>query len=148
MLRRNLEDGNEKTCMFIMLNPSTADETKDDPTIRRCIGYARRWGFGKLTVCNIFAYRSTDPRVLFELDDPIGLDNLAYLRQEVRQTVIGGGIIICAWGAHGEYWGQGDRVINLIKEIGVQPYCLKMTQGNQPSHPLYLKADLKLIKIP
>lgn len=147
MLRRNLAD-NERTCLFIMLNPSTADDVQDDPTIRRCIGYARRWGFGKLTVCNIFAYRSTDPDVLFEIDDPVGLDNLSYIRSEIRQAVFVGGIVVCAWGVHGEYWDQGNRIISMIKELGVQPYCLKMTKGNQPSHPLYLKADLKITKIP
>jgi len=87
------ESNNISHCVFIGLNPSTADETVDDPTIRRCMGFARSWGFGWLVMLNLFAFRSTDPRALKTAHDPVGQDNDAFLRTYTKNA----GIIIAAW---------------------------------------------------
>ena len=121
--------------MFIGLNPSTADETQDDPTVRRCIRYAQSWGYGALYMTNIFAFRATDPRVMKRFDDPIGPKNDTAL---IRLSA-DAGIVIAAWGTHGEHLGRVDAVRRFLHRMHV----LKLTKGGHPCHPLYLKADLK-----
>lgn len=123
--------------IFVMLNPSTADANKDDPTIRRCLGFARAWGCSGLTVYNIFALRSTDPKLLRKATDPVGPDN-----EQTIKDGCAGRIVICAWGTHGEFNGQGDRVLGWLREVGAKPYALRLTAKGQPCHPLYLPADL------
>lgn len=125
-----------------MLNPSTADEKKDDPTVRRCALYAIRWGFDKLYVGNIFAYRSTDPKALYELEDPVGPDNDTSLVEMASVSEI----VVLAWGVHGKLHKRGEAVVQLLKENGIEPYCLKITKQGHPSHPLYLKGNLKPTK--
>ncbi|WP_127144088.1 DUF1643 domain-containing protein [Pelagibacterium montanilacus] len=123
---------------FILLNPSTADESNDDPTIRRCIGYAKAWGFGGLVLGNIFALRSTDPANLYLVPDPIGPDNNVWLRRIVDQC----GTIVCGWGRHGESAHRGDEVIGLVRSMGRTPKFLRLTKSGQPGHPLYLPSNL------
>ena len=123
--------------LFIGLNPSTADEIQDDPTIRRCIRYARDWGYGGYIMGNIFAYRSTDPAKLRIVKDPIGKKNNYWLKKLYNEAEI----TIAAWGNHGNYLNRGEDVANLFKKL----YCLKKTKLGQPSHPLYLPAKLKPI---
>lgn len=123
--------------LFIGLNPSTADEIQDDPTIRRCIRYARDWGYGGYIMGNIFAYRSTDPAKLKIVKDPIGKKNNYWLKKLYSEAEI----TIAAWGNHGDYLNRGEDVANLFKTL----YCLKKTKSGQPSHPLYLPAKLKPI---
>lgn len=136
LLRRKWNDRQEVA--FIMLNPSTADETQDDPTIRRCIGYAKTWGYGGLIVGNIFGLRSTDPKALLSAADPVGPHNDYWLAN------IGFGTdTVCAWGAHGKLHGRGAKVLELLRLNGAQPMALKLTGDGQPAHPLYLKGDLK-----
>ncbi len=122
--------------LFIMLNPSTADETENDPTITRCIGYAQSWGFGELVVCNLFAYRSTDPKHIKYATDPVGADNNALIIEQVMVA----DLIVCAWGSRGSHLGRSEEVMKLIK--GYEPHYLKMTKSGEPSHPLYLKKVL------
>lgn len=119
----------------IGLNPSTADETVDDPTIRRCLGYAKSWGLGGLTMLNLFAYRATDPREMKAASDPVGPDNDAFLRLYTE------GVILAAWGAHGAYRGRGDEVRRILSNRPL--HCLGVTNAGQPKHPLYLRADLE-----
>lgn len=137
MLWRRWESG-KPYALFIGLNPSTADEVQDDPTIRRCIGYAKRWGYGAYVMANIFAYRATDPKVMMRKDDPIGPYNDAWITRMAE----GAGVIVCAWGAHGEYMRRGDEVKRLL--FGRDLMCLGKTKNGQPKHPLYLKADQPL----
>lgn len=122
-------------CVFVMLNPSTADAELDDPTIRRCMNYAHEWGFCRLVVVNIFAWRSTDPKVLKKLPDPIGPQNDGVIMREVSKAQQ----VICAWGAHGGLYHRGRKMLTLLEEHW--PRHLGLTKAGQPKHPLYLKAD-------
>ena len=132
---RRIWDSHRPVLNFIMLNPSTADETQDDPTVARCRRYAERWGFGTLIVTNIFAYRSTDPRGLMQVPDPIGSDNDQYLLQGAAQA----DRRIVAWGTHGQYHNREMSVLTLLTAYPVM--ALGITQGGSPRHPLYLRAD-------
>lgn len=125
---------------FILLNPSTADETQDDPTIRRCIGYAKAWGFGGLVLGNLFAFRATDPADMKAAADPIGPENYEALRKICEEAT---GNIVCGWGAHGTYLNAGRRAFDFLRHMGVVPQALALTADGQPRHPLYLRADLR-----
>jgi len=116
------------TCLFIMLNPSIADETKNDPTVTRCINYTRHWGFGWLEVCNIFAYRATDPRELYLEAFKRGPDNDKHIKAAVRRA----DRVVCAWGNHGALQGRGIEVRKMIMDAGKFPLAFKITQKGQP----------------
>lgn len=129
----------EPPLVVIGLNPSTATESQDDPTIRRCIGFAKRWGCGGLMMLNLFAYRSTDPGVLKKLADPVGRfnsDAISYFCTPPRQKVV-----LAAWGAHGRVWGRSRTVRHLLSEAGIVPVCLGVTASGEPTHPLYVPAN-------
>ncbi|RWO57153.1 DUF1643 domain-containing protein [Mesorhizobium sp.] len=128
--------GEPKACVFIMLNPSTAGGEEDDPTIRRCVGFARAWGYDRLEVLNLFAYRATDPKALLSLnhdDDPVGESNLSAFNRVLGLPV---GIVICAWGAHGGHLGQDETAIGWLGSH--RRFALGLTKGGHPKHPLYL----------
>jgi hypothetical protein len=128
--------------VFFMLNPSTADAAQDDPTIRRCVGFAKSWGCGALEVVNLFAYRATDPRALFSAVDPVGEQNHDYIRRAVDRMADAPKHIVCAWGAHGDLMGQDETVLGWIEAEGRRPEALKLTKAGHPSHPLYLAGTL------
>lgn len=119
--------------MFIGLNPSTADETEDDPTIRRCIGFAKRWGFGGLLMMNAYAFRATDPKVMKAASDPTGPGNDEALSYRATQV----GCVIAAWGAH----CTPERERQVCDVVGKRIECLGRTKHGRPKHPLYLRAD-------
>jgi hypothetical protein len=121
--------------MFIGLNPSKADAAIDDPTIRRCIGFASRWGYGGLLMANLFAWRSTDPRAMMAADDPIGPENNQAILDMHEQSAL----TVAAWGAHGAYRKRGD-VVRALCARGL--HYLRLTSGGQPGHPLYLPAAI------
>lgn len=123
---------------FIMLNPSTADETQDDPTIRRCMDYTKRWGYRRLVVVNLFAYRATDPRVLRKVPDPSGPEN----DHEIVEAAQAAELVVGAWGAHGGWRNTGRNVTALLRSRGVTVKALGLTKGGEPVHPLYQRADL------
>jgi hypothetical protein len=125
---------------FILLNPSTADETKDDPTIRRCIGFAKSLGFGGLTLGNLFALRSTDPRALKSDVDPIGPGNALAILDIAGEA---DGNIICGWGNHGAFMNRGAEVLKSLRSFGATPMSLSITRLGEPAHPLYLPAELR-----
>lgn len=131
-------DEKKPRAMFIGLNPSTADETKDDPTVRRCIGFAQRWGYGGLTMTNIFAYRSTDPHRMKEFHDPVGPGNNVSLISCAADA----GVVVAAWGVHGQHKDRERFVYNMLQGF-VQLKCLGQTKDGHPKHPLYLRADLE-----
>lgn len=129
---------------FILLNPSTADETKDDPTIRRCIGFAKAWGYGGLVLGNLFAFRSTDPAGLRLTSDPIGPGN----DEALRAIGAAADRVVCGWGSHGALTGRGAAVTDFLRSAGVPLFALAMTAGGQPGHPLYLPAAAKPFELP
>lgn len=122
------------TILWLMLNPSTADEVSNDPTVERCERRSMAMGAGGYRVCNIFALRSTDPKGLYEADDPVGPDNdytiLARAREADR--------VICGWGNHGQLHGRGRQVLETLSAHGIEPYCLRLTGAREPGHPLYI----------
>lgn len=126
-----------RTVGFVMLNPSTADATEDDPTVRRCIGFMRAWGFTSLEVGNLFALRSTNPAAILQHADPIGPENDRYL----VELAIRCDFIVCAWGNEGSFKGRDLAVRRLLR--GYDCRYLSLNKGGQPTHPLYLAADLK-----
>ena len=128
----------ERLVMFIMLNPSTADEYRNDPTVERCERRARDWGYDGLIVCNLFAWRSTDPGVLKTLDDPVGPDNDWHIQQNAQDA----SLIVCAWGKDGELHGRGNQVADLLRHRNLTALKVSDKTG-QPWHPLYLNYDLK-----
>lgn len=128
--------------MFIGLNPSTADETKDDPTIRRCIGFAKAWGYGAICMTNLFALRATDPEVIRLEPNPAGEHNQHYLLSCAATA----SMVVAAWGTMGDHRHQDLTVRQWISEINVKLYHLGLTKHGHPKHPLCLKADTKPIE--
>jgi hypothetical protein len=119
---------------FLCLNPSTADETKNDPTVTRCQNYARAWGYAGCLVTNLFALRSTDPAALLRHPDPIGADNDRHIRQVAQAA----GMVLAAWGGWGKVHGRDDLVAQWLRTEGVRLQCLGVTKDGYPRHPLYL----------
>lgn len=130
-------NGRANMVAFIGLNPSTADADENDPTIRRCIGFARSWGHTGLAMLNVYALRSTDPRGLWSVDDPVGPQN-DDLIQWWCGTVTR---VVCAWGTH----AKPIRVRRVMQIIGDGATCLGRTKHGCPKHPLYLRADTPLV---
>lgn len=120
-----------------MLNPSTADAVKDDPTIRRVIGFARSWGCGSLQVLNLFAIRATDPRVMLAADDPVGPENDEHIARELRAAKSEDRFVLAAWGAHGGHRARDFHVMHRLVD-GVDWRCLGRTHQGHPKHPLYV----------
>ncbi len=130
--------GPGRRCAFVMLNPSTADADVDDPTIRRCIGFAKAWGYDGLEVANLFAFRATKPRELYWCDEGIciGPDNDDALVAIANMTHR----LVCAWGNHGGLHKRSGVVLELLRRY-CDPMALAATKQGQPAHPLYLPAD-------
>lgn len=124
--------------MFVGLNPSTADATLDDPTIRRCIGFARAWGYTGLVMTNLFAWRDTDPRNMLAADDPVGPDNDRVLRVAHDKAAL----TVAAWGAHGTHGGRHNVVRALLPHL----HYLRLTKDGHPGHPLYLPSSLRPVE--
>ncbi len=123
------------TVLFVMLNPSTADADVDDPTIRKCIGFAQRWGYGTLLVGNLYALRATDPRELDTADAPVGRDNTDALCRLAERA----DRIVAAWGAkpnRGRYAQREARALDTFYDRDV--YALRLTKDGHPWHPLYV----------
>ena len=126
-------DGTLPSVLFICLNPSTADETTDDPTVRRCVGFAKTWGFGSVVIANLFALRSTDPFGLRSHPNPIGSENDEVLTRIGEACAS----IVFAWGCHGGLLGRDQAMSQMYPEA----YCLGKTKDGHPRHPLYLPAN-------
>lgn len=137
-------DKGKSYVMFIGLNPSTADERRNDPTVRRCMGYAREWGYGALVMTNIFAFRATDPKVMKAAKDPVGPENDSWLQRKAETA----GIVVAAWGTHGVHRGREDAVRLMFIQRKVRLMCLGKTKGGHPKHPLYLPKDAKPVPWP
>jgi hypothetical protein len=128
-------DAGAGTVLFIGLNPSTADHRQDDPTIRRCVQFAHDWGFSRLIVTNLFAFRATYPEDLKQASDPVGRYNNKWIKQSYQQSQLR----IACWGNHGEHLGQADALLRRLPDL----HYLKMNRSQQPAHPLYLRATTR-----
>jgi hypothetical protein len=122
---------------FVGLNPSTADHNQDDPTITRCINFAKSWGGGGIYMANLFAYRATDPQDMMSQNDPIGSDNDFYLNELVNQSQK----IIACWGNHGAYQQRSPAVKKLLKN---KLYYLDLNKTGEPKHPLYIHSETQI----
>ena len=149
-LKRSWSEG-YYTCCFIMLNPSTADGINDDPTIRRCVGFAHSWGCKRLVVVNLFAYRATDPRHLLLAHNPVGG---AIAEVNLRAACIQANMLVAAWGAYIPFFAtrptRDQQVMAMIKEDFPEKelVCLGTTKNGNPRHPLYVKSSQPLIPYP
>ena len=128
-------DETKSYALIIGLNPSTADEIKNDPTITRCINFAKSWGYGGVCVANLFAYRATIPKDMMRVKKPIGTENDAWLSQLAKNA----GIVVAAWGNDGSHLDRAEEIKKMFPNL----HCIKMNKSGEPAHPLYLKADLK-----
>lgn len=140
-------DNSIPAMVVIGLNPSTADESEDDPTIRRCIAFAKREGFGRLVMLNLFALRATDPKWMMRHADPIGPENDRTLHQTAVAGKCLGYQFVAAWGAHGSHLNRAREVRNIFAALGVPLLCLGRTSNGAPRHPLYLRADTPLTEM-
>ncbi len=123
---------------FLMLNPSTADAFQLDPTNRRCMGFARDWGYGGAEITNIFAYCTTDPRGLKTARDPVGSENDAAILAAAKEA----DLVIAAWGLHASFLRRGATVRRFLLDAGVRLSVLRLTKEGHPGHPLYLPGDV------
>ncbi len=125
--------------MFVGLNPSTADETTDDPTLTRCINYAKSWGYGGVCMANLFAFRATEPADMKASDDPVGIENDQWLKKLAKDAAL----VVAAWGNDGSYLRRSEHVKEFLPNL----YCLKLNKSGEPVHPLYQAAKLKPVPI-
>ena len=135
LTRRIAEEDEGRRVLWVMLNPSTADASQDDPTIRRVLGFSRRWGYGWVEVVNLFALRATDPAVLRTARDPVGPLNHAYIAEALHRT----SDVVVAWGARPRRFDCAHR------DAYRGAYCLGVTREGEPRHPLYVRADAERV---
>lgn len=129
--------------LWVMLNPSTADALDDGPTIRKCVGFARRWSYGGIVVVNLFAYRSTDPAGLHIADDPVGPENDRHIVEQAKHAQA----IVAGWGAKDStaVTARASRVMELLS--GRQVHALRLTKKGRPEHPLYVPYDVQAVRV-
>jgi len=130
--------------LFIMLNPSTADADNDDPTIRRCIGFAKSWGYGGLIVCNLFAYRATNPKELLKCKDPVGISNIDHVSKACTNVEK----VITAWGNYPivDKLMKGKSAFRMLTHSLKKLHYIDISKTHCPKHPLYLSKELQPIK--
>jgi len=137
-------DPNLKRVLFVMLNPSTADGESDDPTIRRCINFAKSWGYGSLEVVNLFAWRATEPKELKGNHLRTGTDNVKYLKKAQKRA----DIVIHAWGDSCDNLGI-EIPFSIYEQLAtMKAFCLGKNKSGNPKHPLYVKADTEPLRYP
>jgi hypothetical protein len=131
-----------KRVLWVALNPSTADECQLDPTLRRCFGFAKRWGFDGIEVANLFAFRATDPKVMLAEASPVGPENNKHILQAAARSAL----VVAAWGVHGSHMGRDEEVLHALRLV-VDVVCLGKTKEKFPRHPLYVKGDCPYIPL-
>jgi len=141
LLWRNLAGGSGKL-VLVMLNPNKADERRNDPTIRRCIGFATSWGFERVEVVNLFAFKAQEPQTLKGTKQPIGKLNDRIILDRISDAKL----IVAAWGVHGALLQRDREVLSLLRAAG-PIYCLGTTKAGMPRHPLYLRSDADLVRL-
>lgn len=141
-LLRRIWDEKLPSVAFCMLNPSTAAEDVDDPTVRRVQAYARAWGYGAATVVNIFSWRATDPRELHKREETwlTTQENFKHIRHIAESA----DLFVCGWGAHGQIDGRSARIREALSGRAV--YALRVLGNGEPGHPLYLPGKLRPVE--
>jgi len=134
-------DAAKPVANFLMLNPSTADELRLDPSCTRARNYAERWGYGALIVTNLFGWRATDPQEMKAVRDPVGRGNDAAILRAAREAAL----VVCAWGNHGEHLQRALRTKRLLEENRIPLHVLRLNGGGHPAHPLYLPGGLNAL---
>lgn len=124
--------------IFIMLNPSTATELVNDPTIERCERRARQWGFAGIQILNLFAFRATLPENMKKQSDPVGPRNDAFIIEAIESAKDGKCKIVCGWGTHGVHLSRDKEIYLMFNRAGLDPSALKWTKDGHPQHPLYV----------
>jgi len=144
-LWRNWESSPKRDLVaFIGLNPSTADEVKNDPTVTRCIRFSQYWGYGAMAMLNVFAYRATDPENMKAQPDPVGPLNDAAIAAVCSCAAR----VVCCWGNHGLHKGRAKQVWSLLQNLPpAQIRCFGLTKLGQPKHPLYLNRRTQTLKL-
>lgn len=132
---RRIWDQSAEVVAFIGLNPSTATELQNDPTVNRCQNFARLWGYGGFVMLNAFGLRSTDPRGLKQIHDPIGPLNDAYIELGANSAAR----VICCWGTHAQLQNRQQQLLSLLATHALE--CFRLTKAGYPNHPLYLRND-------
>ena len=131
-------DESKPIVMIMGLNPSTADAMNDDPTITKCINFAKSWGYGGVYMLNLFAFRTSNPQTMLDADEPIGMENDKYLVEYSLKC----DKVVCAWGNDGSYKNRSSEIKSKLGNL----YYLALNKSGEPSHPLYLKSELVPIK--
>ncbi len=134
----------QQVVVFVMLNPSSADAQRLDPTTTRCAYFAERWGYGGFEAVNLFALRTADPRELRSHPDPVGPGNDRQLAAAMSRAAL----LIFAWGNHGRLHGRDQIITRRLARLDRQAYCFGLTGLGQPRHPLYLPAQAELVAYP
>ncbi len=140
VLIRKWGNNDDNFVNFILLNPSTADEKFDDPTIKACITFAKSWAYDGFYVTNLFAFRATKPKNLKKASDSIGPLNNHYIEEIAKKSKK----IVIAWGNHGGFKQRDKEVLQILAKI-CTPYCIQKLKKGYPKHPLYVKRDSKPI---
>ena len=136
---RRVWDENKKRAVFIGLNPSTADEVRNDPTVSRMISLSKSWGFGSVSVCNLFAFRATLPPDMKKAENPIGDENDSFILKEIQDA----GRVIACWGNHGKFLNRSEEFIKNLKRFE----HFGLTKQGEPHHLLYLRKDASLFEV-
>lgn len=135
-----------RSCCWILLNPSTADATADDPTVRKCMGFARRWGFNRIEIVNLFSYRATSPDDLKAADFPNGSRADEQLEKVFGLTFVRR--VVCGWGTHGSKRPHRvGQVMKMVRDANLQPTALRINGDGSPQHPLYLPYDAEPVAL-
>lgn len=136
-------DPDQRFLLWVMLNPSTADGVLDDPTIRRCVGFSKAWGFGGMFVVNLFALRATDPKALYTHPDPIGPENDEWIEESARKC----DEAVMAWGATGARFMDRALHVHELIEFRHASMCLGKTKDGHPRHPLYVASNTQAVRL-
>lgn len=150
LLERSFDSSNifkRSRLAFLMLNPSTATEEANDPTVERCERRARNGGYDGVIVINLFAYRATDPKNMMAVSDPVGPENDDYIRFVLDRAKSGHVEIVCAWGVHGAYMSRDKDVLEMFKAAKVSPAALGTSKNGHPRHPLYISYSATVIPL-
>lgn len=141
-LRWPTGEDNDRECCFVLANPSTASASEVDPTVRRCIAYAKRWGYGWCVVVNVRAWRATDPKAVPADPLAVGISNDIVIFEAALRAEL----VVCGWGELGG--SQGAVALELIRKAGKLPHALKLNADGSPAHPLYLRNSLEPMAMP